>query len=79
MPDQNARWETKIGLADMHGTVLEVGFEPPEDEEDIAYGTVAMTSGAARFACSPEPDALRRSAAALLDLAEGLEAHKEGS
>jgi len=66
-------WEKVIGLADMHGTVLTVSHEPPESDDDIAYGSVSLTSGAARIDCSPTADALRRSAAALLDLADAVD------
>lgn len=55
-------WEKVIGLADMHGTVLTVSYEPPADDED-----------AASIDCAPTADALRRSAAALLDLADAVD------
>jgi hypothetical protein len=65
--------EKVIGLADMHGTVLTVSYEPPESDDDIAYGSVTVTTGAASINCAPTSDALRRSAAALLDLADAVD------
>jgi len=72
-------WEKVIGLADMHGTVLTVTYEPPEDEDDVALGSVELTSGAATIDCAPTSDALRRSAAALLDLADAVDSQPVGS
>jgi hypothetical protein len=69
-----SNWEKVIGLADMHGTVLTVSYEPPEDDEDVALGSVTLTTRAASIDCAPTSDALRRSAAALLDLADAVDA-----
>jgi hypothetical protein len=66
-------WEKVIGLADTHGTVLTVSYEPPEDDEDVALGSLTLTTGAASIDCAPTPDAMRRSAAALLDLADAVD------
>jgi hypothetical protein len=69
----SGNWEKVIGLADMHGTVLTASYEPPEDENDEACGWLSLTCGAAIIDCAPTSDALRRSAAALLDLADAVD------
>lgn len=68
------RWEKTIGLADMHGTVAVVTYEPPEDVDDRGYGSVQLRTGGANLNASPTPAALRQLAAAYLDLADALEA-----
>jgi hypothetical protein len=68
-----SNWEKVIGLADEHGSILKVGFESPESDEYEAYVSVSLTSGAATIDCAPTSDALRRSAAALLDLADAVD------
>lgn len=67
------RWEKTIGLADMHGTVAEVAFEPPEPDEDLGFGSIRFRTGGATVHSSPTPAALRQLAAAYLDLADDLE------
>lgn len=69
------RWERAIGLADLHGVVIELSFEPADQVEDFdASGSVTMRSGAGRIsASSTTPEALRQLSAASLDLADRLE------
>lgn len=69
------RWERSIGLADVHGTVIELSFEPVDQVEEYeASGTVLMRSGAARIqATGTTPEAMRQLSAAALDLADRLE------
>lgn len=63
------KWEKTIGLADLHGTVARINYDPPEDESD-AYASFTLSCGSASMHCSPTPEAMRQLAAALLDAAE---------
>jgi hypothetical protein len=71
--DTETGWEKKIGLADMHGTVAEIGYSPEEDDLPPC-ASFLVSSGAARVQCNPTPTALRQLAAAALDAAEAMEA-----
>lgn len=70
-------WEKKVGLADLHGTVVEIAYSPPEDELP-ACATFLVASGAARVRANPTPAALRMLAAAALDAAEQVEKAEAG-
>jgi hypothetical protein len=65
-------WNKRIGLADAHGTVVDVNYSPADPEGDALLQIVAR-SGASSLHCYPTPQALRQLAAALLDGADALE------
>ena len=65
-------WEKRIGLADMHGTVVRV-YYTPSDEDGPGLVQTVVTSGGADIRANPTPEALRQWAAALLDGADALE------
>lgn len=69
-------WERKIGLADMHGVVAEVGFSP-DDGEFEPMASVALVSGGARIQAFPTVEALRQFGAAVLDAADALSEAKQ--
>lgn len=72
-------WERSIGLADHHGSVVELNFSAADEVEDYpASGSFVMRSGAARIsATGTTPEAMRQLSAAALDLADKLEEARE--
>jgi hypothetical protein len=67
------RFEKTIGLADMHGTVAAVTFEPPEEIDELGYVSIQLRTGGATIIASPTPKALRELAGAYLDAADAME------
>lgn len=65
-------WNKRIGLADNHGTVVDVSYSPADEDGD-ALAQLVTRSGAAVLYSHPTPHALRQYAAALLDAADSLE------
>lgn len=76
MKAETEKWEKTIGLADMHGTVAEVSYMPPDDDSDAPFTTVALRSGSALISAGATPTALRQLSAAFLDAADAMEASR---